>query len=89
MNPEPSDPQMNCEETVNFLMDYVDGVLPGEARVRFDDHLRICPDCVTYMDNYRKAVALAGKAGQAQRHSPQGQVPAALIEAILKARQGT
>lgn len=91
--PEPKDPcakagaAVTCEQCVEFLLDYVDGILPGDVKFQFESHLAFCPDCTTYLDNYRKAAALTQGAGLEARALP-ADVPAGLIEAILKARGG-
>lgn len=76
---------MTCRDVDEFLADYLDGGLVGPRRQAFDEHLRLCPDCVAYLDAYRKTVAL-GKA--AMRDRPDGrdpEPPPALVEAILRA----
>ncbi len=78
---------VTCPECVDFLMDYLDGVLPADQRFKFESHLAFCPDCATYMQNYRSAAALTRKVGEAERRRPGDQVPAGLAEVILEARK--
>lgn len=78
---------MTCHECVDFLLDYVDGVLADDARYIFESHLAYCPDCTTYMDNYRKAASLTAGLSRSQRPKPGPDMPKGLIEAILKARK--
>jgi uncharacterized protein (DUF302 family) len=54
--------ELSCQECVTFLMDYLDGELVLETRAAFEDHLKICPNCEIYLDNYVKATRLAGNA---------------------------
>lgn len=77
-------PGINCQACVDFILDYLEGTLPAGQKDRFEQHLRLCPGCVTYMDNYKKTAELARAVG-AQPEAP-APVPAALVEAILKAR---
>lgn len=77
---------MNCQECVDFLLDYIDGRLPHDQRREFESHLAICPDCTTYMANYRKAASLTAGAGRATGQPP-AQLPSGLVEAILRARK--
>jgi anti-sigma factor RsiW len=77
---------MTCQELLDFLMDYVDGQLPAAQLDSFEQHLRACPPCVHYVDSYRETAAL----GQSICHQDDAlppEVPEALIEAILRARQ--
>jgi hypothetical protein len=82
---------MTCREVFDFLMDYNDGVLPPLVRLRFVVHLGLCAECRAYLKSYRLTVAAArtahGAAVDPPGDSPQTEVPAELIEAILKARR--
>lgn len=78
---------MTCHECVDFLLDYVDGVLGDEARYTFESHLAYCPDCTTYMQNYRKAAALTAGLSRSSRPMPGSDIPKGLVDAILKARK--
>lgn len=78
---------VSCQTCVEFLMDYLDGVLPADQRFRFDSHLAFCPDCKNYLDNYRQAISLAGEAGQEARAELDANIPPDLIKAILAARK--
>lgn len=75
---------LTCRELVDFLSDYLAGELPAEAQQEFERHLSLCPDCVCYMQNFRDAVKAAKTACT---DSKMPEVPEALVQAILKARQ--
>ena len=75
---------MTCRDFAEFLLEYVEGTLPADARQRFDDHLAICPDCVHYLQQYRDTV----QAGQAAFDDElPAAVPDDLVRAILDARR--
>jgi len=80
---------ITCREFVEFLDDYIAGVLPAERREEFNDHLSGCPPCVTYFESYRETVQL-GRAvlGRTSDPVPEG-VPEDLVKAILAARDKT
>jgi anti-sigma factor RsiW len=40
-------------------MDYLDGTLPDAQRGAFDRHLKLCPPCVAFMDQYKATIALS------------------------------
>jgi len=61
---------MTCRELVEFLMDYLDGQLSEPERLRFEEHLGECPDCVAYLATYREAVRLGKKAFMLQGPLP-------------------
>ncbi len=75
---------MTCRDFAEFLLDYVDGGLPAEARRRFDEHIARCPDCVHYLQHYTEA-AKAGRLAVADE--PVADVPEDLVQAILRARR--
>lgn len=78
---------MNCRECVDFLLDYADGLLPANQRNVFEQHLRDCPNCENYVENYKKAAALTAGLGRCERSGISDQVPEGLIQAILRARR--
>ena len=77
---------MTCKEHVEFLMDYLDGLLSEPERRRFEEHLDECPDCVAYLATYREAVRLGKEACMAGDSIPTD-VPEELVRAILAARR--
>ncbi len=45
-----------CREITDLLLDYLTGELdPGTASA-FEDHLRLCSDCVAFLNTYKKTV---------------------------------
>lgn len=77
---------LTCKEIIEFLMDYSSGELDPDVRSRFEEHIRICPPCVAFMQNYEETVKMgrvALKDPCTEHHEP---VPPELIQAILKSR---
>lgn len=77
---------MNCRELTEFLMAYLDRELPEAARSAFELHLHDCPPCVNYLESYRATIAL-GRAACADDAPVPKDVPEALVQAILAARE--
>ena len=75
---------MTCRECAEFLSDYLDGDLAVEIRLVFERHLSLCPNCVTYLEQFR-ATVVAGQA--AFGDDAEADVPEALIQAILASRR--
>ncbi|MEM1269507.1 MAG: zf-HC2 domain-containing protein [Bacteroidota bacterium] len=48
----------SCEEIEEFLYAYVEDELDPGTRRRFDMHLRMCPQCKTYLQQYRRTVSI-------------------------------
>ena len=78
---------ITCRELVDFLDDYLEGQLGGQALIEFNNHLAGCPPCVAYMQTYRDSVRL-GRAAltRSEADAPPG-VPEQLVAAILSARE--
>lgn len=78
---------MTCREFAEFMADYRSGELPADTRTRFDEHMAICPDCVTYLRGYEAAIRV-GKQVMRPSDSPlPSDVPETLVQAILAARR--
>lgn len=45
---------INCQQLIDYCLDYIEGDLPDEEQVRFRRHLGQCPDCVTFFETYRR-----------------------------------
>lgn len=73
---------MNCQECTEFLHDYLAGELPDRQQRIFEGHLGLCPQCVVYLESYRKTLAL----GALVAEEPAEPIPEALVHAILTAR---
>jgi anti-sigma factor RsiW len=52
--------ELTCQELVELVTDYVEGILSPEDQARFERHLSICPGCVTYVEQFRETIALTG-----------------------------
>ena len=78
---------MTCQEFIDFLLDYDDGVLPADQRARFDEHLSVCPDCVNYLASYRATKAMGKSAFSVGSEPLPAEVPPELIQAILSAHK--
>ena len=74
---------MSCQEFVEFLMSYLDGELAAEPHRVFEEHMQMCPPCVSFLDTYRDSIRLGKFVCQQQEDV----VPEALIQAILAARR--
>ena len=78
---------MTCRELVEFLMDYLDGLLSESERLRFEEHLGECPDCDAYLATYREAIRLGKEACTDGEDAIPSEVPEDLVRAVLAARR--
>jgi anti-sigma factor RsiW len=78
---------VTCREFADFIADYLSGELPAGTRMSFDDHLKVCPNCVSYLSNYRDTIALGRRAFADDETVLPDSVPPGLIDAILASRR--
>ena len=48
----------NCKQMTDLLYDYLNDKLSQTVKRDFDQHLSICPDCVSFLNTYKKTVAV-------------------------------
>jgi anti-sigma factor RsiW len=53
--------ELSCKELVELLTEYLEGTLPPADRLRFDEHLAICPGCRVYLDQMRTTLQALGQ----------------------------
>jgi anti-sigma factor RsiW len=51
---------MTCEHFVELVTEYLEDAMDDETRQRFEEHLALCPGCVTYLDQIRETMSQAG-----------------------------
>jgi anti-sigma factor RsiW len=51
---------LTCDELVELVTDYLDGVLDGEMRQRVADNLTGCDGCTTYVEQIRQTITTVG-----------------------------
>ena len=49
---------LSCEEVNGFIVAYLDEELPPKTREQFEKHVRRCPACSAYFEQYRTTLAL-------------------------------
>jgi anti-sigma factor RsiW len=64
------DLDLACNELVELVTDYVEGVLPAGERARFDAHLVECPDCVEYVAQMHRTIVAVGLAAPELERTP-------------------
>lgn len=68
---------MSCKELIELVTDYLEGVMPPRDRIRFENHLKECPGCETYLDQMRHIVRTLGKLNE-------DSVPSSAKETLLE-----
>ena len=73
--------QLSCQELVELVTDYLEGALPEEERVRFEDHISRCGACKIHREQIRQTISLLG-------HLPEDALSAEAERALLEAFRG-
>lgn len=77
---------LDCIVAVEQVTDYLEGALPLKARTEFEQHLVICPGCVTYLRQVRAQIAAA--AGLSTPQPVPEEVAQKLLEMFRASRGG-
>jgi len=58
---EGDDVSLACIELVELVTEYLDETLDASVRQRVDNHLALCPYCVTYVEQIRQVAEASGR----------------------------
>jgi anti-sigma factor RsiW len=50
-----------CRQVVELVTEYLEGTLSKADRKRFERHLRACPNCTAYLEQFRLTIATTGR----------------------------
>jgi anti-sigma factor RsiW len=53
-------PELTCRELVEVVTDYLEGHMPAQRRLLFEEHLAFCDWCQTYLEQMRATIRLTG-----------------------------
>jgi anti-sigma factor RsiW len=53
-------PELTCKELVEVVTDYLEGSMPAERRLLFEEHLASCDWCQTYLEQMLETIRLTG-----------------------------
>lgn len=56
--------ELSCQEIVELVTEYVEGVMAAAERERFERHLSYCPGCVSYVEQIRETIRVTGEVPQ-------------------------
>ena len=51
--------QITCKKATSLIGAYVQANLSSQISCLFEEHLRVCPDCVAFLNTYKKTLELA------------------------------
>lgn len=78
-----------CEQIDAFIVDYIDGRLEPGVRHRFLKHIENCSCCKSFLEAYRRTIALSRAYGERATTEPALRMPVELVEAILAAKSAS
>src|SRR5215831_6306074 len=53
-------PELTCKELTELITDYLEERLSQTNRIRFEQHLLVCPACIAYVDQMRVTIQAIG-----------------------------
>jgi anti-sigma factor RsiW len=69
---------LTCQQVVELVTEYLDGVMEPRRRARFEAHLAACDGCTSYLEQFRTTVAVVGRLDV-------GDVPPPVMSELLSA----
>jgi anti-sigma factor RsiW len=70
--------RLTCQQVVELVTEYLDGVMEPHRRARFEAHLAGCDGCTAYLEQFRLTVAVVGRLDA-------GDVPEPVMNDLLSA----
>jgi predicted anti-sigma-YlaC factor YlaD len=52
--------ELTCKELVEVVTEYLEGRMPPERRLLFEEHVAFCSWCQDYLDQMRETIRLTG-----------------------------
>ena len=52
---------LTCQQVVELVTEYLEGVMEPRRRARFEAHLAGCDGCTNYLEQVRTTVAVVGR----------------------------
>ncbi|MFN0060326.1 MAG: anti-sigma factor family protein [Planctomycetota bacterium] len=59
-----SSDDLSCKSFTELVTDYLEDRLPATLRRDVEEHFKICPGCVNYLEQMRQTVQLVGSLGE-------------------------
>jgi anti-sigma factor RsiW len=73
---------IDCQDFVELVTDYLDEALPADERARIDRHLASCPGCAAALAQWRTVIGLAGRLADTDVEGIDPAVRSRLMEAF-------
>jgi anti-sigma factor RsiW len=53
--------RLTCQQVVELVTEYLDGVMEPPRRARFETHLAGCDGCAAYLEQFRTTISVVGR----------------------------
>jgi anti-sigma factor RsiW len=73
--------RLTCQQVVELVTEYLDGVMEPRRRARFEAHLGGCDGCTNYLEQFRTTLVVVGRLDASD-------VPAPVMDELLTAFRG-
>jgi anti-sigma factor RsiW len=70
--------RLTCQQVVELVTEYLDGVMEPARHARFEAHLAGCDGCTAYLEQFRTTVVVVGRLAASD-------VPAPVMSELLSA----
>ena len=67
---------LSCQQVNQFILDYLEGEMDEPTRVAFQAHLQNCPNCGSFLEQYRTTARLV-------KDSDEIDIPPAVIDRTI------
>ena len=58
--------ELNCQEVVELVTDYLEQALLPETQAQFEDHIEKCPGCKIYLEQVQQTIMMLRKLSEQQ-----------------------
>jgi predicted anti-sigma-YlaC factor YlaD len=58
--------ELNCQEVVELVTDYLEQALLPEKQAQFEEHIEECPGCDTYLEQVQQTIMMLRKLSEQQ-----------------------
>ena len=59
--------ELNCQEFVELVTDYLEQALLPEKQAQFEEHIEECPGCDTYLEQVQQTIMMLRKLSEQQK----------------------
>ena len=77
-------PDIHCQDFVELITDYLEGVVPADERERIDEHLTICAGCAAALAQWKAVIDMTGRLGETEVNAVDPRTRAELLEAFRR-----